>query len=123
MSHSIFPSIISTPEPPYYAVIFTSVLREGLAEEHAHLTQKMLAMVSEQPGFLGMESYRDPDDGAGVTISYWQDQDSIEAWSRNPDHQEVAQAQGADAFYHCYQVRICKIERDRTFLREALDAL
>lgn len=36
-----------------------------------------MALVAEQPGFLGVESARD---SMGITVSYWQDLTSIRQW-------------------------------------------
>ncbi len=63
--------IAKTPQPPYYAVVFTSV-RSTADEGYADTAPKMVALASGQPGFLGVESVRDPD-GLGITVSYWKD--------------------------------------------------
>lgn len=44
-----------------------------------------------------MESVRE-DAGLGITISYWRDRASIEAWRRNTEHQH-AQRLGRQEFY------------------------
>ena len=58
----------NTPEPPYYAVIFTSV-RSATNEGYADTAAKMVALASGQPGFLGVESVREQG-GLGITVSY-----------------------------------------------------
>ena len=58
-------SIADTPKPPYYAVIFTS-LRTEEDSGYAAMAEKMLALATEQPGFLGVESARE---GVGITVS------------------------------------------------------
>lgn len=58
--------IANTPEPPYYAVIFTSE-RTDVDEGYAAMAERMLALARTQPGFLGVESARD---GVGITVSY-----------------------------------------------------
>jgi heme-degrading monooxygenase HmoA len=49
------------PEPPYSAVIFTSVRTDG------------------DNGSRGAE-------GLGITVSYWRDEESIKAWRAQADH-------------------------------------
>ena len=49
--------IAKTPEPPYYAVVFTSV-RTATDEGYADTARKMMALASNQPGFLGVASVR-----------------------------------------------------------------
>lgn len=44
-----------TPKPPYYAVIFTSI-RTGGDQGYGLMAEKMVALASRQPGFLGVES-------------------------------------------------------------------
>ena len=44
----------------------------------------------------------------GITISYWQDRDSIEAWKQHPEHQ-AAQALGRSTWYKNYAVEIVKM--------------
>lgn len=50
--------IAQTPEPPYYAVIFTSYRTEG-DNGYAEMAARMVALAAEQPGFLGIESARE----------------------------------------------------------------
>jgi len=61
--------IAKTPEPPYYAVVFTSV-RTEVDEGCTDTAEKMMTLASEQPGFLGVESVR-KEGGLGITVSYW----------------------------------------------------
>ena len=72
-------TIAQTPEPPYYAVIFTSTRTDG-DNGYEKMAQAMFDLASKQPGFLGFESARE---GLGVTVSYWDSPESISAWQRN----------------------------------------
>lgn len=101
------PDIASTPPAPYYAVIFTS-LRTAVDEGYGDMAEKMVALAAQQPGFLGMESARD---GLGITVSYWQDLESIRAWKTHAEHQ-VAQQLGHEKWYAAFKTRIAKVERD-----------
>lgn len=100
-------SIASTPNPPYYAVIFTSIKNEENAE-YEEMSERMVELVQKQTGFLGMESAQEQ---VGITISYWENIESIQNWRNNFEHQE-AQKLGKKIFYKSYKVRICRIERD-----------
>jgi heme-degrading monooxygenase HmoA len=101
----------NTPEPPYYAVIFTSqkVVDEGYAET----SERMNELARQQPGFLGIESARGAD-GLGITVSYWADLESIANWKRDTEHRE-AQRRGRSDWYAGYVTRICKVERAYDF--------
>jgi heme-degrading monooxygenase HmoA len=107
--------IASTPPPPYYAVIFTSLRTEGDRNYDA-MAERMAALAAEQPGYLGAESARD---GLGITVSYWRDLASIRAWKANAEHL-MAQQTGRSTWYADYHVRIARVERDYG-LADALD--
>jgi len=99
--------IATTPQPPYYAVIFSSLRNEG-DFDYAQTAEKMVQLAREQPGFLGIESVRD---GLGITVSYWQSPEHIKEWKQQAEHL-LAQQKGREAWYSHYKVRICKVERD-----------
>ena len=96
------------PEPPYYAVIFSS-RRSGTDEEYAAMSERMVARAAQQPGFLGVESARDAN-GFGITVSYWRTAEEIAAWRAHAEHSE-AREQGRASWYSHYDVRIAKVER------------
>jgi len=103
-----------TPEPPYYAVIFTS-LRTDVDEGYGDMAEKMVSMASQQPGFLGVESTRG-EDGLGITVSYWESEEAIANWRRNAEHR-IAQSGGRERWYSEFVTRVAKVERSRTFTR------
>jgi heme-degrading monooxygenase HmoA len=102
--------IASTPAPPYYAVIFTS-LRTGTADGYGEMAEAMMELAKTQPGFLGVESARE---GLGITVSYWESLEAIKNWKQNSDHL-LAQRYGREKWYSHYKTRICKVERDYGF--------
>ena len=100
--------IADTPEPPYYAVIFTSVRTDLDTTEYADTAERMVELAQRQPGFLGVESARDE---VGITVSYWRDEASIKAWKQQAEHRE-AQRLGRERWYADYRLRVAKVERD-----------
>jgi heme-degrading monooxygenase HmoA len=104
----------STPEPPYYAVIFTS-LRTEIDGGYGDMATRMIELASEQPGFLGVESARGAD-GLGITVSYWASEEAIANWRRQAEHR-VAQAHGRAQWYEQFITRVAKVERVRHFSR------
>ncbi|HEX9009898.1 MAG TPA: antibiotic biosynthesis monooxygenase [Holophagaceae bacterium] len=100
--------IAATPEPPYYAVIFTSQRTEG-DQGYAAMAERMVELARQQPGFLGVESARDPE-GFGITVSYWRDEASIAAWKAHAEH-AVAQRLGRERWYGAFALRVCRVER------------
>lgn len=99
--------IAKTPEPPYYAVIFSSHRTEGDGG-YGHMADRMVELASEQPGFLGFESVRE---GLGITVSYWESLESIASWKNNSEHCE-AQRLGHKKWYSEFRVRVAKVERE-----------
>ncbi len=99
--------IAPTPEPPYYAVIFTSLRTDG-DQGYGAMADRMAELAAQQPGYLGAESARD---GLGITVSYWRDLASIRAWKAHSEHL-LAQQTGRSQWYADYRVRIARVERD-----------
>ena len=94
----------------YYAVIFNSVLNDK-ADGYEQTAQRMVELAQQQPGFLGYESVRE---NIGITISYWEELQSIKNWKKNGEHM-LAQKKGREKWYKSYALRICKIERQYYF--------
>lgn len=99
----------STPEPPYYAVIFTSRRSEWDPDGYAEAAQRMVELAAKQPGFLGVESARDAT-GFGMTVSYWRDEAAIAGWKRQADHAAI-RVRGRRLWYRHFEVRVAKVER------------
>jgi heme-degrading monooxygenase HmoA len=101
--------LANTPDPPYYAVIFSSQRRLVDIADYEESAARMLELAAQQPGFLGVESVRG-EDGVGITVSYWESENAIAAWKRNVDHEEVRK-RGRLEWYEHFEVRVAKVER------------
>jgi len=99
-----------TINPPYYAVIFTSVKKEN-AKGYEQMAEKMVTLAKQQPGFIGVESARNE---IGITVSYWQSLEAISLWKQHTQHL-IAQELGKNNWYKHYKVRICLVEREYEF--------
>lgn len=99
--------IATTPEPPYYAVVFSSIRTEG-DQGYGDMADRMLELAMQQEGFLGVESAREE---LGITVSYWSDLNSIKRWKQNAEHLE-AQRLGHKQWYSSFKTRIARVERD-----------
>jgi len=102
--------IATTPKPPYFAVIFTSVMVEE-EKDYEHMSNKMIELAKKQEGFLGMESARNE---VGITVSYWNSLEAIQHWKLNLEHSE-AREKGRSTWYQKFKVRISKVEHDYGF--------
>ncbi|MCX4907037.1 antibiotic biosynthesis monooxygenase [Streptomyces sp. NBC_00878] len=116
---------VAAHEPPYYAVVFTSVKTEeagrggaadGYAEGYGETAERMEELVKEIPGFLGMDLASSPG-GLTVTVGYFRDADAIEEWRSNVEHR-AAQKRGRAEWYERYTLHVAKVERSHGFERE-----
>jgi len=98
----------ATPQPPYYAVVFTSQRSEG-DRGYAGMARRMEELAAGQPGFLGIESARGPD-GFGITVSYWTSEEAIARWKANAEHLEAQEA-GRSSWYSSFAIRVARVER------------
>ena len=101
----------NTPEPPYTAVIFTSVRTAEDDEGYAQAAARMDALAAQQPGYLGVESARAE---LGITVSYWASPEHARAWKAVAEHR-LAQRTGRERWYRGYRVRIATVEREYGF--------
>jgi heme-degrading monooxygenase HmoA len=99
----------ATPQPPYYAVIFTSLRTEG-DNGYAAMAKHIVKLAAQQPGFLGFESARQE---IGISVSYWDSLEAIKAWKENLEHRQ-AQSRAMD-WYRSFRVRVCRVEREYGF--------
>jgi heme-degrading monooxygenase HmoA len=104
------------PEPPYYAVIFASQRPPAESEGddgYGSTSDRMVELARERDGFLGVESTRDVS-GFGITVSYWRDEAAIAGWKADLEHRE-AQRRGRHGFYERFELRVAKVERQKSF--------
>lgn len=94
-----------------YAVIFSSrhPADASKLEGYSELAKAMEELARKQPGFVDIESARGVD-GFGITVSYWDSLEAIEAWKANVKHR-AAQELGKSRFYERYSVKVCRVER------------
>ena len=104
--------IADTPNPPYYAVIFTSIKSET-DDGYEEMAEKMVNLAKIQDGFLGLESARNE---VGITVSYWRDLESIKKWRENSEH-TIARETGRKLWYQEFKVRIALVEKEYGFLK------
>lgn len=99
--------IAKTPKPPYFAVIFTSLMTDE-QEGYEEMADRMVELAAQQEGFLGIESARST---IGITVSYWESLAVIQKWKENSEHL-LAQEKGKAIWYQSYKTRIVRVERD-----------
>ncbi|MGP4043494.1 antibiotic biosynthesis monooxygenase family protein [Streptomyces sp. 2A115] len=106
---------VSAQEPPYYAVVFTSVKRER-DSGYGETAERMEELVKEIPGYLGMDQAGSPG-GLAITVGYFRDEDAINEWRTDLEHR-AAQKRGRAEWYERYTLHVAKVERSHGFQRE-----
>ncbi len=101
------------PEPPYYAIIFTSRRRVQPGDGYGETADRMEELAAQQPGFLGVESARGSD-GLGITVSYWATLADVRAWGRHAEHL-LAQKFGREKWYQWFALRVSRVEHATEF--------
>lgn len=86
--------IADTPQPSYYAVIFTSLHTAG-DNSHSGIAIKMSGLAKQQPGYPGLESAREE---LRITVSYLESLKAIKNRKANARHL-FAQQQGRAKWY------------------------
>jgi heme-degrading monooxygenase HmoA len=104
----MLPGFARTPEPPYYAVIFSAQRTDG-DDGYAAMAEAIMQLALRQPGCLGAETVRD-ENGFGITVSYFTDEASVAAWKANARHL-AAQRAGQQRWYSHYELRVARVER------------
>ncbi|MDP9741732.1 UNVERIFIED_ORG: heme-degrading monooxygenase HmoA [Bacillus sp. B2I3] len=89
----------NTPEPPYYACIFTSQRSDKDAASYNSTAEFMDELAAQQDGYLGVESVRDQN-GLGITVSYWKSLDAIKLWKENAAHKKAQEKGMKDCTRH-----------------------
>ncbi|MBT3646784.1 MAG: antibiotic biosynthesis monooxygenase [Flavobacteriales bacterium] len=95
-----------TPEPPYYANIFSYLIGED-RDGYDEMDELTLRLVAGFDGYLGYESSNA--DGRGLFISYWRDLEAMDNWRRNATHAQ-AKSEGKKRWYQYYHSKVVKIE-------------
>jgi heme-degrading monooxygenase HmoA len=93
------------------AVIFTSTRSDGHDAEYESMSEHMAELARQQPGFVRMSSVRDPRTREGITVAWFEDEESVRAWKRHPEH-VLAQQRGISDLYEEYTVSVAVVERE-----------
>ncbi|MHC4976316.1 MAG: antibiotic biosynthesis monooxygenase family protein [Planctomycetota bacterium] len=110
--------LASTPEPPYYAVVFSSKRDPNAGDDgYPQVAARMYELAQQVEGYLGFETARG-EDGVGISVSYWRDKDAIRRWRADLEHIEAMRG-GRSGWYKGWRVRTCLVEREKSFELDA----
>ena len=86
-------------------------IRPGMEHEFEDALKKARAAIKKHDGFLGEEPCRNIfDENKLVTLFYFRDRESIEAWRLDADHKQLQQL-GKEKIFSWYRIRIAEVER------------
>ncbi|MFF1447524.1 antibiotic biosynthesis monooxygenase family protein [Streptomyces sp. NPDC058274] len=105
---------VAAHEPPYYAVVFTSVRTEE-SDGYGETGERMEELVRGVPGFLGMDHARTPG-GLSITVGYFKDEAALQQWRSDAEHR-AAQRRGRAEWYERYTLHVAKVERSHGYER------
>ena len=103
--------IANTPEPPYYAVIFTTI-KSGDLTGYDEMNARMFELAQQQEGYLGIESGRGE---LSVSVTYG----DRRRYSRRKAHAgaPAAQEKGYRSMVKGLLPRVALVERDNFYER------
>jgi heme-degrading monooxygenase HmoA len=91
------------------AAIFVAQRTGDDDEGYYAAASAMDALAAQQPGYVGIDSVR-RDDGLGITVSYWANEDAAKLWRDHPDHAAIRE-QGRGRWYLRYSLHVAEIAR------------
>ena len=92
-------------------VVFTSRRTPDHGEDYEEMSDRMVELVRDHPGFLRMTSVRDPRTRQGITVAWFEDESSVLAWKAHGEHAQ-AQRRGVADFYEEYDVTVATVDRE-----------
>ena len=94
-------------------VTFRVTVREDVDQEAFHQTAgRMMELVSQMPGFKGIEWFAALDDPhTQLALAKFDTHDAIAEWKQNTEHL-LAQKRGREEFFASYRIQIADMNRE-----------
>ena len=90
-----------------YAVIFRATIA-SLDDEYLKTAAQLKELALDNYGCLEFVSVTEGNEE--IAISYWDNEEQIHAWKKDPEHRR-AQQKGRTKWYKSFRVEICKLSR------------
>lgn len=91
------------------SIIFVAQRTDLDADGYAQAAALMDELAAQQAGYIGIDSVRGAD-GLGITVSYWTDEASANAWRDHPEHASMRDA-GRNQWYAHYSLHVAQVTR------------
>ena len=96
------------------AVIFEVKPTQAGTSEYLKLAGTLKKELAAFPGLLSIERFQSLVDEAKIlSLSFWQDEASLEKWRNFMDHR-LSQQKGKNELFSSYRIRVCSVVRDYT---------
>jgi len=97
-----------------YAVIFEVTPKQDGKAQYLEFAANLRKFLENRPGFIAIERFQSLiDENKILSLSFWEDEASIEAW-RNVMEHRTAQKRGKDSLFESYRIRVAQVVRDYT---------
>lgn len=96
-------------------ILFRSKLTPAAADGYDAMAEQMDAHARTFPGFVDVKSFTAAD-GERLTVVWWQDAATLEAWATDVKHRG-AQRAGREKWYEYYKMDVAEIVRISNFDR------
>ncbi|SMD12016.1 Heme-degrading monooxygenase HmoA [Desulfocicer vacuolatum DSM 3385] len=97
-----------------YAVIFEVKPSQAGKAAYLEFATDLRKFLGNRPGFISIERFQSlMEENKLLSLSFWEDEASIEAWRNVMDHRN-AQKSGKDALFESYRIRVTRVLRDYT---------
>lgn len=94
------------------AVIFEFWPRDGQTERYLDMAGEMRREVEQIDGFLSVERFESIyEKGKFVSLSFWRDEQAVQAWREQLHHRQVQKLGRAEIFAK-YRLRVASVLRD-----------
>jgi len=90
----------------------------GMEERNRALVTELLVEARSHEGFVSKESFTSRDNpGKVITISYWRDEASLQAWMRHPSHRRTIPIGRNELFSH-YTIQVAEVKREKVWKKD-----
>ena len=97
-----------------YAVIFEVWPTKNGKDEYLQIASKLKDFLQNREGFISIERFQSlSDENKLLSLSFWEDEKSIEIW-RNMFKHRIAQDKGNASVFKDYRIRVANVLRDYT---------
>lgn len=94
------------------AVLFEAHARPEAHERYLQLAAELHPLLSDIQGFISIERFQSLNTpGKILSLSFWEDEDSVARWKQNITHQAV-QKEGKQSIFSFYRIRVVSVFRD-----------